>query len=224
MYRKKLILLGHWSSDNPKKNKTNRKNVIKKKLKCIPNPSINPGPETRVRPALSVTPLCPSEHQAAADRGDWHLQGAPQPSKDSSCQDSISNILFVGNMTSMIRDRNIAQISVSTPETSNTTTSPNTSSAMHVIPHPDQLCDHTPLLASWDVPCECREDHAYTKCYHDQDRHHELQPDIQHVQNVGGKHLPGCGPACACVGGAGGAPGVIKTTLTPIVSSSAVVL
>ena len=35
----------------------------------------------RVRPALSVTPLCPSEHQAAADRGDWHLQGTSQPSK-----------------------------------------------------------------------------------------------------------------------------------------------
>ena len=94
----------------------------------------------RVRPALSVTPLCPSEHQAAADRGDWHLQGTSQPSKDSSCQDSISNILFVGNMTSMIHDRNISQISVSTPETSNTATSPNTSSAMHVLPHPDQLC------------------------------------------------------------------------------------
>ena len=46
---------------------------------------------------------------------------------------------------------------------------------------------------------------------------YELQPDTQHVQDVGGKHLPGCGPACARVWGAGGAPGVKKIKLTPIV-------
>ena len=42
---------------------------------------------------------------------------------------------------------------------------------------------------------------------------YELQPDTQHVQDVGGKHLPDCD----CVWGAGGAPGVKKIKLTPIV-------
>ena len=72
-----------------------------------------------------LNPLFPSEHQAAA---------------------ALVRIIL-GNMTSMIHDRNISQISLSTPLISNTATSHNTSSAMHVLPYPDQLC--APRSSIW---------------------------------------------------------------------------